>query len=223
VCFFFVVSAISFEHSLVEELRYNGYERLRRAFDRAFSDNPPTTLFDVVVDAGCGTGLVGEQFRNVSRYLIGVDLSEVILKEAQKARPNLYDEVLVGDVTEVFVEKKPISLIIAADSYIYFGDLDPLFQSMQEGLKEGGYAAFTLESVDAEMGKVLTETKPDWRWQLTASGRFAHNRRYVEEAGKEHDLHLIHYEPLENFRYETGKGVSGHVFIVQKRTTDQEL
>ena len=73
------------------------------------------------------------------------------------------------------------------------------------------------------MGKVLTETKPDWRWQLTASGRFAHNRRYVEEAGKEHDLHLIHYEPLENFRYETGKGVSGHVFIVQKRTTDQEL
>jgi len=42
---------------------------------------------------------------------------------------------------------KPISLIIAADSYIYFRDLVPLFESMQEGLEHGGYVAFTLESV----------------------------------------------------------------------------
>jgi predicted TPR repeat methyltransferase len=225
---------ISFEHSLVQELRYNGYERLRRAFDRSFSGSTPgssdgnptpaTPLFDVVVDAGCGTGLAGEQFRNVSRYLIGVDLSEVILQEAQRARPNLYHETLVGDVTQVLVEKKPISLIVAADSYIYFGDLEPLFHSMQKGLQEGGYAAFTLENVDADTLQVLTESKPNWRWQLTASGRFAHNRRYVEEIGKHHDLHLMHYEPLESFRYENGKGVNGHIFILQKRTArDQEL
>lgn len=142
----------SFEHSLVEELRYNGYERLRRAFDRAFKGDPP--VFEKVVDAGCGTGLVGEQFRNVSQYLIGVDLSEAILLEAQKARPNLYDEALVGDVTQVFVEKQPLSLIVAADSYIYFGDLEELFKSMQTGLQEGGYAAFTLENVDEETEKL---------------------------------------------------------------------
>lgn len=243
-----LVYHFSFEHSLVQELRYNGYERLRRAFDRSFAGryhptsiehhNPTTTttapttttttttipMFDVVIDAGCGTGLVGEQFRNVSRYLIGVDLSEVILQEAQRVRPNLYNETLVGDVTQVFVEKKPIALIVAADSYIYFGDLEPLFHSMQKGLQEGGYAAFTLENVDADTLDVLSESKPNWRWQLTASGRFAHNRRYVEEIGKDHDLHLIHYEPLENFRYENGKGVSGHIFILQKQTaTDQEL
>jgi predicted TPR repeat methyltransferase len=237
-------SHLSFEHSLVQELRYNGYERLRRAFDRSFSGRPAssehnnpatattattttttsTPLFDVVIDAGCGTGLVGEKFRNVSRYLIGVDLSEVILDEAQRVRPNLYNETLVGDVTQVFVEKKPISLIVAADSYIYFGDLEPLFHSMQKGLQEGGYAAFTLENVDADTLEVLSESKPNWRWQLTASGRFAHNRRYVEEIGKDHDLQLMHYEPLENFRYENGKGVGGHIFVVQKRSaTDQEL
>ena len=43
----------SFEHSLVQELGYTGYERLRKAFDRAFDQKPPT--FAKVVDAGCGT------------------------------------------------------------------------------------------------------------------------------------------------------------------------
>lgn len=107
-------------------------------------------MFQLVVDAGCGTGLVGEQFRNVSSYLIGVDLSQAILDEAEKLRPGLYDERIAEDVTEVFRERKPLSLIVAADSYIYFGDLDPLFESMQESLADGAYAAFTLENVDAE-------------------------------------------------------------------------
>jgi predicted TPR repeat methyltransferase len=48
---------------------------------------------------------------------------------------------------------KPVSLIIAADSYIYFGDLVPLFKSMEEGLEDGGFAAFTLEGVSEENGK----------------------------------------------------------------------
>ena len=58
----FILSILySFEHSLVEELSYTGFERLRRGFDRAFGGEVPT--FSVVVDAGCGTGLVGEQVR----------------------------------------------------------------------------------------------------------------------------------------------------------------
>ena len=82
--------------------------------------------------------------------MIGVDLSEAIIVEAQKSRPGLYDDVRVGDITDVFRELKPISMIVAADSYIYFGDLEPLFQSMEDGLAEGGYVAFTVENVDRE-------------------------------------------------------------------------
>lgn len=93
------------------------------------------------------------QFRNVSQHLIGVDLSAAILDEAEKARPGLYDERILGDVTEVFRAKKPISLIVAADSYIYFGDLVPLFESMQESLSDDGYVAFTLENVSEESEK----------------------------------------------------------------------
>lgn len=73
-------------------------------------------------------------------------MSPSIIAEALRNRPNLYDETKVGDVTDIFREMKPIDLIIAADSYIYFGDLNPLFESMNEGLIAGGFVAFTLEN-----------------------------------------------------------------------------
>jgi hypothetical protein len=56
-----VVSFLSFERSLVQELGYNGYERLRLGFDKAFGGQDSVPTFPLVVDAGCGTGLVGEQ------------------------------------------------------------------------------------------------------------------------------------------------------------------
>ena len=215
--------AHNFEDSLVKDLGYTGYQKLRLAFDKSF-DIKKVPTFDVVVDAGCGTGLVGEQFRNISRVLIGVDLSEVILNQAKEKRPGLYDEVVAGDVTEVFRDRAPISLIIAGDSFIYFGDLDPLFESMRDGLGEAGYAAFTLENVGSETEKAMASSKPDWRWQLTASGRFAHRMEYVVSVGKKFNLALVYYEPLDGFRFEHGVGVRGHVFIMQKVSQrEQEL
>mmetsp|Transcript_14596 Transcript_14596/g.22515 ORF Transcript_14596/g.22515 Transcript_14596/m.22515 type:complete len:498 (+) Transcript_14596:2-1495(+) len=213
--------ANNFEHSLVEELGYNGYERLRQSFDRVFDGAPP--VFKLVVDAGCGTGLAGDQFRNISDILVGVDLSQAILIEAETKRPNLYNETIVADLTQVFSEKaKMIDLIIAADSYIYFGDLEQLFAAMEQGLVDGGYAAFTLEKVEKEDQQLLDTTKPEWRWKLTASGRFAHRQKYVEEIGFQHNLHLLHYQSIDNFRSENGKGVDGHIFILQKTLTPDE-
>ena len=214
--------AANFEHSLVQELGYTGYERLRRGFDKALGNVSQVPVFAKVVDAGCGTGLVGEQFRNVSQYLIGVDLSQAILSQAVKARPGLYNETVKGDVTQVFRDYKPIDLIIAADSYIYFGDLVPLFESMREGLQNGGYAAFTLENSNAENEKLLAESTPDWRWQLTASGRFAHRQEYVLAVAQAHDFQLVHYEKLNDFRFEKGVGVRGHIFVLQKTESRED-
>lgn len=219
--------AKDFEHSLVQELGYTGYERLRLCFDRAFGGKENVPTFKIVVDAGCGTGLVGEQFRNVSDYLLGVDLSESILLEAKKARPNLYDGTRVGDVTQVFRDMKrsenPISLIVAADSYIYFGDLDPLFQSMVDGLDDNGVVAFTLENVGKEDEISLGTSKPNWRWQLTASGRFAHRKEYVEYVSEKYGLHILRYEAMDGFRYERGVPVRGHMFVLKKKSGHSEL
>ena len=209
----------NFEHSLVNELGYDGFQRLRKAFDKAL-EGEVISSFNIVVDAGCGTGLVGEQFRNVSDYLIGVDLSPSILEEAQRTRPGLYDEVVVGDVTEVFRAKSPLSMIIAADSYIYFGDLVPLFESMEQSVAESGILAFTLEDAPDGMQEQLS-TIGAWRWQLQPSGRFAHNKDYIQQVGSSHSFETIYYDSMRGFRHEVGVPVNGHIFIMRKLPSNE--
>ena len=209
----------NFEHSLVNELGYDGFQRLRKAFDKAL-EGEVISSFNIVVDAGCGTGLVGEQFRNVSDYLIGVDLSPSILEEAQRTRPGLYDEVVVGDVTEVFRAKSPLSMIIAADSYIYFGDLVPLFESMEQSVAESGILAFTLEDAPDGMQEQLS-TIGAWRWQLQPSGRFAHNKDYIQQVESSHSFETIYYDSMRGFRHEVGVPVNGHIFIMRKLPSNE--
>lgn len=70
----------------------------------------------------------------------------------------------------------------------------------------------------------LQESKPAWRWQLTASGRFAHRKDYVKATGEAHNLHILHYEALDGFRFERGVAVRGHAFVMQKiAENDKEL
>lgn len=70
----------------------------------------------------------------------------------------------------------------------------------------------------------LTQSKPDWRWQLTASGRFAHRKEYVLSLSEESGFAIVRYEPLDGFRYERGTEVRGHLVVLQKKlggTTDE--
>lgn len=194
----------------------------------ATTTSTTTRTFDMVLDAGCGTGLVGQEFRNISTRLIGVDLSQAILDQAMELRPHLYDETVEGDVIEILQSSKyagRLDLIIAADSFIYFGDLNPLFAAINVGLQgqHASYVAFTLENVSVENEQALqakASNAPDWRWQLQSSGRFAHRQAYVETCAKQHGLHLVHYESLDGFRYEQGVAVRGHLFVLQKVKQD---
>ena len=98
-----------------------------------------------------------------------------------------------------------------------FNDLNQLFTSIATGLEEGGYAIFSLENVSIENEKRLNKLKPDWRWQLTPSGRVAHRKEYVSLTAKAHSLETVLYEKLDAFRRENGKDVRGHMFVLQKQ------
>ena len=130
--------ASNFESSLVDELGYNAFHRMRRGFDRALAQENESTekKFLKVVDAGCGTGLAGVEFRNISQSLIGIDLSPKIIEHAKTKRPGLYDSFQTGDIKPILRDyaKQPISLLVAADTFIYFNDLTDLFASMKDGI-----------------------------------------------------------------------------------------
>lgn len=103
--------AARFDHHLVDQLDYRAPATLYRLVVAALdssdpvrrttegSDDAPPRRRLRVVDVGCGTGLAGSLFRNISGLLVGGDLStNMILKAKEKTRPDgrpLYDELHV--------------------------------------------------------------------------------------------------------------------------------
>jgi len=224
---FFDDFAVGYDEKVLETLEYQGYKMLRSGFDQAFGGQKLVETFEVVLDAGSGTGLVGTQFRNVSTHLIGVDISEAMIEEGKKSRPGLYDELIVGDVLEAIEAKKPIDLIVSADFLQYLTDWDPFFASMSDGLSDNGFAAFTVEHATAADEAILDRTNPGWTYQVTQAMRFAHRREYVVELAQKHGLKVHHREKIDGFRKEMGVDVRGEMFVLQKppkvKKTSDEL
>lgn len=96
-----------------------------------------------ILDAGCGTGLVGKGIRDLATELHGVDLSQPMLVQAQAA--GHYDRLFEGDMIE-FMRMNPASYdaIASAATLIHFGELGPVFQAASGALKPGGAFVFTL-------------------------------------------------------------------------------
>ena len=129
---------------------------------------------------------------------------------------------------------------MASDTFIYFNDVNGLFSAIHDSLKDGGYAVFSLENVSVDNEKRcvssllyleleleivsytlclllrLNQLKPDWHWQIGASGRIAHRKSYIEDTAKDHSLSVVLYEKLDSFRTEKGVGVRGHFFVLKK-------
>lgn len=121
-----------------------------------------------VLDAGCGTGLCGEVLRPYAATLVGVDLSEGMLRLA--ASRQVYDDLYQCELT-TFLETQQASfdLIVSSDTLCYFGRLDQLFHGAARSLKPGGALYFTLEEA-VEGGE---------DFHLECSGRYRHAAGYV--------------------------------------------
>ena len=57
------------------------------------------TNFSLMVDLGCGTGLLGPLLRPYTTHMIGIDLSPKMLAIAEKDKIGIYDHLFIGDMT----------------------------------------------------------------------------------------------------------------------------
>ncbi len=120
------------------------------------------------LDAGCGTGLLGNILRPYASHLIGVDLSSAMLQHASNT--GAYDELICDDL-EDFLEREnePFELIVASDTFNYFGDLGKLLRLSIAALKPGGILAFSVEQ-----GPLSDDC-----FQLMPHGRYIHSPHYL--------------------------------------------
>jgi len=134
--------AEQFDDHLINMLHYQAPELLRLAIGREMDADE--AAWDVM-DLGCGTGFCGLLFRDLATNLTGVDLSEGMLEQARKRE--FYDELRQGDITQALADcEHAYDLIIAADVFIYVGDLSGIVDACARALRPGGRFAFTMEA-----------------------------------------------------------------------------
>jgi predicted TPR repeat methyltransferase len=190
--------AEGFDAQLVGVLGYDIPEKLCSAVREV---TVAGQLYDTL-DAGCGTGLCGPLLRSLSRRLTGVDLSPKMLEQAQKR--GIYDTLACEELTS-FLRRSPaqFDLIVAADVFIYFGDLGPIFSGAAIALRPGGILACSTESWTGD------------GYRLQPSGRFAQAPAYVRSMASA-EFEELHYSET-TIRLEAGGRLPGNIFIFRRR------
>ncbi len=152
-------------------------------------------------DLGCGTGLCGPLFRPLARTLTGVDLSPKMIEKARER--GVYDALVQDDISG-FLRARPdaFDLLIAADVFIYIGDLDPVFRAAREALRDGGHFVFSLETHEGP-GYVVRSTR-----------RYAQSLPYLHECAARNGFVVTGVTPLV-VRNEYGRNVDGVIAVMR--------
>jgi predicted TPR repeat methyltransferase len=155
-----------------------------------------------VLDAGCGTGLCGEQLRPWAGELIGVDLSPNMLELA--TRREVYDRLERADLVE-FLHANPggFDVVFAGDVLCYFGDLRTFARPAIECLRRNGWVGFSVERA-GDNGRKNGAVSA---YRLQNHGRYAHTRQHLRNAFKRAELHISEVV----LRLELGQPVNGYL------------
>ena len=175
--------APAFDRALTEGLGYRAPELLRDAVERVCVATGRSKRFGTALDLGCGTGLAGAEFRPLVDWLVGVDLSGGMVAEARKK--GLYDRLAAQDICAFLGGEAAAGfhLIVAADVFVYFAELDAALVAAARVLAPDGFLAFTTETHDGG-GVILRETL-----------RFAHSENYVRTVLQKAGLTPLLLEP----------------------------
>ena len=160
--------ASDFQEHLVEQLRYQAHESLVRPLIQA------ARRYRAVLDLGCGSGLCGPLIHPFADAIDGVDVSRAMLEQARQL--GVYRDLIHADLVPFLAEtSRRADLVLAADVFIYVGELSAVFRSVRSILEPTGCFALTVE---------LSRDGPDVR--LLPSLRYAHSESYIRRLAQTH-------------------------------------
>ena len=174
--------APTFDESLVDKLKYRVPEQIVEAVAaaRKGTDEKPLDILDL----GCGTGLCGRLLRAIAARLCGVDLSAGMIEKARER--GVYDQLDVGELVDV-MKRSPRSfdLVIAADVFIYVGDLAEVFEAAAACLRPGGLFVFSVEAGGGERYNLAIKIR-----------RYAHSKPYLRRLAAMCGFEEVSLEPI---------------------------
>jgi predicted TPR repeat methyltransferase len=123
----------------VNATKYYGHKLIENAFRQAHIDSNKIDILDL----GCGNGILASFLRPYARKLVGVDLSQDMIVEADNTR--LYDS-LHNEELDRYLDKTSeyYNTVIAAAVMIHFYDLENTFALIKNRLKVNGKFIFSI-------------------------------------------------------------------------------
>ena len=191
--------AESFDRHLVGELQYQTpgvlVANLKELGERRFRH---------ALDLGCGTGLCGPLLKPFVEDLDGLDLSSQMLDRARQL--GVYERLVQADVVEYLrATDQRHDLVLAADVFVYIGDLEPVFEGVRRVLEPGGVFCFSAEVPAGETD-----------FELKSSMRYGHAERYLRRLAREHGFAILRMVG-HVLRVEGGQPVDG-LYVYLGRT-----
>ncbi|KPK00545.1 MAG: hypothetical protein AMJ60_00750 [Desulfobacterales bacterium SG8_35] len=188
-----------FETHLINKLEYSIPTRLRELLTKYL---PAGTLFSGAIDLGCGTGLSGQAFHDMTDYLAGIDISKRMLEQARAKK--VYDDLFAGDICEQLQQLPGFyDLFIAADVLVYIGNLESLFSAVNSKARPGAYFVLSIESLEEQ------------DFTLQPTGRYGHASAYIAKLAAAADFSVVAQEQT-GIRKEGDAWIPGEIFILQK-------
>jgi len=185
-----------FDQHLTEVLDY----RTPAAIDAALR-SAGVEIGGDVLDLGCGTGLCAPYLKPAAGSLAGVDLSDRMLGKARET--GLYDRLACADIVAFLAQESAgVDLVVAADVFVYFGDLAEVFAQVARILRPGGAFCFSTETCGGE------------GFVLQASNRYAHAARYLRALAAAHGFQVALLE-ASLLRSENGVPIVGQVAVLR--------
>jgi predicted TPR repeat methyltransferase len=190
--------AFQFDMHLQDILQYRTPELLREQLNPFLRKKKYNLL-----DLGCGTGLSGQSFIDISKKITGVDISRNMLNKAKEK--GCYDILIEKDILEAVTELgEDFELILCIDTLVYFGKLNEFFEKIIPSLAIDGLLAFSIE---------LGETTSTYI--LQPNGRYQHAEIYVRQLAEKNRLKLLSCTNVVG-RQQDGEPIETGLFIFQK-------
>lgn len=179
-----------FESHLVQSLDYRVPELLAQLAARHGGSCAQA------LDLGCGTGLCAAPLKALAQRLHGVDLSAGMLDRARAT--GLYEQVWQADIAEhLHGTPERYALVVAADVFIYIGDLQAVFAGVRRVLEDGGLFCFSVEQGSDERS-----------YELRSSSRYAHSAMHLRALAAQQGFELLALEEA-TLRLDQAQPVAG--------------
>jgi predicted TPR repeat methyltransferase len=199
--------ADGFDQHLVGKLEYRTPALVAQTLRDALGND---ALGLDILDLGCGTGLFGEEIKDIKKTLAGIDLASKMIDRTRER--GIYDELIVGDLLDYLagVKSGRFDLIVATDVFIYVGNLLPVFEQVSRVLHPGRWFAFSLEAAPEAN---------DEEFVLASSGRYQHGQTYLERLCASFNFEIRSCTQT-TIRKEHSQPIAGYICLLMK-TGDQ--